>query len=101
MMMVNLYKDIFTAFFKINIFSYQPTLIFWSVDRKQGYIFGGTSSRFLFLNMAVLCFQGSTSSWSGATANGNKKSAEEGEMVSCTDLFIYLIEVPMSWNYCI
>lgn len=35
-------------------------------------------------------FQGSTSSWSGATANGNKKSTEEGEMVSCANLFISL-----------
>ena len=37
----------------------------------------------LVFTRLVFCLQGSTSSWSGATANGNKKSVEEGDnMVS-------------------
>lgn len=62
---------------------------FWNINIWDTIIIV-SSSRVLFLNMTVLCFQGSTSSWSGATANGNKKSTEEGEMVSCTNLFISL-----------
>lgn len=50
--------------------------------------------------MVKIFFQGSSSSWSGVNANGSKKNAEDGDMVSTENLYriiamrVYTISQP-------